>query len=156
MTKIVLADDHQVVRRGIKTLLSTESDFDIIGEAGNGLETVDLVTKLQPDILVLDLGMPGINGLEVTRQLDKSSPRTGILILSMYNNQAYVVEALLCGAKAYIVKEASSEELVKAIREVIAGHRYLSTSLSPLIFPLNCSRLPGSIFSFKPELPSSF
>jgi two-component system, NarL family, response regulator NreC len=137
MTKIVLADDHQVVRRGIKTLLSTESDFDIIGEAGNGLETVDLVTKLQPDILVLDLGMPGINGLEVTRQLDKSSPGTGILVLSMYNNQAYVTEALLCGARAYIVKEASSEELVPAIREVIAGHRYLSASLSPSIFPPN-------------------
>jgi two-component system, NarL family, response regulator NreC len=133
MTKIVLADDYQVVRKGLKAFLSSESDFDIIGEAGDGLATVDLVTRLQPDILVLDLLMPGINGLEVIRQLENRSPNTAIVIFSMLGNEAYVTEALSCGAKAYILKESPPEELVKAIREVIAGRRYLCSILPSLV-----------------------
>jgi DNA-binding NarL/FixJ family response regulator len=132
MTKIVLADDHQVVRRGLKALLSTESDFDIIGEAGDGLETVDLVTRLQPDVLVLDLMMPGINGIEVTRQLDNYSPKISIIILSMHDNRAYVKEALNSGAMAYVLKESPPEEVITAIREVISGRQYLCTLLSHL------------------------
>jgi DNA-binding NarL/FixJ family response regulator len=130
MINIVLADDHQVVREGLKALLGTELDFNIIGEAGDGLETVDLVEKLHPDVLVLDLMMPGINGLEVTRQLNKKCPETGIVILSMHSNEAYVMEALHSGAKAYILKESPPEELLRAIREVMAGQCYLSSPLS--------------------------
>ncbi len=137
MTQIVLADDFQIVRKGIKALLSSEADFSIIGEATNGLEAVDIVIRLQPDILILDLMMPGINGLEVARRLDKKSPKTRIIILSMQNNKAYVSEALNSGAKAYVLKESPPEELVTAIREVLAGHRYLSAFLSPPEFPLN-------------------
>ncbi len=130
MIKIVLADDHQVVRKGLKALLSTEPDFNIVGEAGDGLETLRLVEDLHPDILVLDLMMAGINGLEVTRQLNKKVPQVGIVILSMHSNEAYVLEALRCGAKAYILKESPPEELVRAVREVFAGRRYLSSPLS--------------------------
>jgi two-component system response regulator NreC len=130
MIKIVLADDHQVVRKGLKALLSAEQDFSIIGEAGDGLETVKLVEQLQPDILILDLMMSGINGLEVTRQLNKKCPKTGIVILSMHSNEAYVLEALRSGAKAYILKESPPEELVRAIHDVAAGRRYLSSPLS--------------------------
>jgi two-component system, NarL family, response regulator NreC len=93
MIKIILADDHQVVRKGLQALLSAETDFDIVGEAGDGLETVKLAEQLQPDVLVLDLMMSGINGLEVTRQLNKKSTRIGIVILSMHSNEAYVLEA---------------------------------------------------------------
>jgi two-component system, NarL family, response regulator NreC len=132
MIKIVLADDHQVVRKGFKALLSTEPDFNIIGEAGDGFETLKLVEQLQPDVLVLDLMMSGINGLEVTRQLSKKNFKTGIVILSMHSNEGYVLEALRCGAKAYILKESPPEELTKAIKEVASGRRYLSPPLSEL------------------------
>lgn len=130
MINIVLADDHQVVRKGLKALLSAEMDFNIIGESGDGLETVKLVEELQPTVLILDLMMSGINGLEVTRQLNKKYPNLGIIILSMHSNEAYVLEALRSGAKAYILKESPPEELIRAIREVSAGRRYLSSPLS--------------------------
>lgn len=130
MIKIILADDHQVVRKGLKALLSSDPDFEITGEAGDGLETVKMAEELQPDVLVLDLMMPGINGLEVTRQMNKKNPRIGIVILSMHSNEAYVLEALRSGAKAYILKESPPEELVRAIKEVSAGRRYLSAPLT--------------------------
>jgi DNA-binding NarL/FixJ family response regulator len=127
---IVLADDHQVVRKGLKALLSAEADLSVVGEAGDGLETVQLVERLKPDILVLDLMMSGINGLEVTRQLNKKGVKTGIVILSMHNNEAYVLEALRSGAKAYILKDSPPDELTRAIREVSSGRRYLSSPLT--------------------------
>lgn len=130
MINIVLADDHQVLRKGLKSLLCTEPDFNIIGEAGDGLETINLVEQLLPDILVLDLMLTGINGLEVTRQLNKKCPEVNIIILSMHSNEAYVLEALRSGAKAYILKESPPEELIRAIREVRTGRRCLSSSLS--------------------------
>jgi two-component system, NarL family, response regulator NreC len=130
MINIILADDHQVLRKGLKALLTTESDFKIIGEAGDGLETVKLVEQLHSDILILDLMLTGINGLEVARQLSKKCPETNIIILTMHSNEAYVLEALRLGAKAYILKEANPEELIHAIREVMAGRRYLSSILS--------------------------
>jgi two-component system response regulator NreC len=130
MINIILADDHQVVRKGLKALLGVESDFNIIAEAGDGLETVRLVEQWQPDVLILDLMMSGINGLEVTRQLNKKGFKTGIVILSMHSNEAYVLEALRSGAKAYIIKESPPEELIHAIREVVSGRRYLSAPLT--------------------------
>lgn len=130
MVNILLADDHEVVRKGLKALLSAEPDFNIIGEAGDGIDTVELVSKLQPDILVLDLMMPGMNGLEVTRRLTKKNPDVGIIILSMHSNEAYVLEALRSGARAYVLKESPPEELILGIREVVAGHQYLSSPLS--------------------------
>lgn len=130
MTTIVLADDHQLVRQGLRALLEVESDLRVIGEAGDGLEAVRLVERLNPNVLVLDLMMPGINGLEVTRQLKKSSFQTGIVILSMYADEAYVLEALGNGASAYVLKDSNSSDLVHAVREVAAGRRYLSPPLS--------------------------
>jgi two-component system response regulator NreC len=130
MITIVLADDHHVVRQGLRSLLAAESDLQVIGEAADGLAAAQLVESLQPDILVLDLMMRGVNGLEVTREVSKHSPRTRVVILSMYGNEAYVLEALRAGAKAYVLKEATADELVRAIREAASGHRYLSSSLS--------------------------
>jgi two-component system, NarL family, response regulator NreC len=132
MIRVMLADDHQIIRKGLQGLLSAEPDFEIVGEAGDGLETVRLAELLLPDILVLDLTMSGINGLEVTRRLNKKCYGIGIIILSIHSDEAYVVEALRLGARAYVLKESSPEELVRAIREVAAGHCYRSSSLSNL------------------------
>jgi DNA-binding NarL/FixJ family response regulator len=129
-TTIVLADDHVVVRQGLRALLEAEPDFAIVGEAADGLEVPDLVERLKADVLVLDLMLPGLNGLEVTRQVQQRSPQTRIVVLSMYANEAYVLEALRNGAAAYVLKEASGADLVHAIREVMAGRRYLSPPLS--------------------------
>jgi DNA-binding NarL/FixJ family response regulator len=130
MIKIILADDHQVVRKGLKALLTSESEFDVVGEANDGLEAMQLTERLQPDVLILDLMMAGINGLEVTRQLNKKFPKIGIVILSMHSNEAYVLESLRSGARAYVLKESPPEELVHAVKEVFAGRRYLSNPLS--------------------------
>jgi DNA-binding NarL/FixJ family response regulator len=129
-TTIVLADDHVVVRQGLRALLEAEPDFAIVAEAADGLEVADLVERLKADVLVLDLMLPGLNGLEVTRQVQQRWPQTRIVILSMYANEAYVLEALRNGAAAYVLKEASAADLVHAIREVMAGRRYLSPPLS--------------------------
>jgi DNA-binding NarL/FixJ family response regulator len=130
MTTIVLADDHQIVRQGLRALLEAEPDLSIVGETGDGLEAVDLVERLQPDVLVVDLMMPGLNGLEVTRQVRKRSRQTYVVILSMHDNEAYVLEGLRNGAAGYVLKESNTTDLVQAIREVTAGRRFLSTPLS--------------------------
>lgn len=124
--KIILADDHEVVRQGLRALLEAEPDLEVIGESGNGLEAVQLVERLQPDVLVLDLMMPGINGIEIARQLSKRMPKAKIVMFTFYGNEVYVLDALRAGAKAYVLKESSSTELIRAIREVMSGHRYLS------------------------------
>jgi len=126
----VLADDHPVVRRGLRALLEAEPDFAIVGEVADGLEVADLVEHVKAHVLVLDLMLPGLNGLEVARQVHRRSPQTRIVILSMYANEGYVLEALRNGASAYVLKGASAAELVEAVREVTAGRRYLSPPLS--------------------------
>ncbi len=127
---IVLADDHLIVRQGLHALLKAETDFDVIGEAGDGIQAMDLVRKLNPDVVVLDLMMPGLNGLEVARQLGKQTPNTKIIILSMYDDEGFVLEALSNGVSAYVLKDAGSTDLIQAVREVQSGHRYLSPPLS--------------------------
>lgn len=129
-TSVVLADDHQVVRQGLRTLLEAEGDIAIVGEANDGLETAKMVEELQPDVLVVDLMMGGMNGIEVARHVTKRSPKTKTVILSMYGNEGYVMEALRVGARAYVLKEATASELLHAIREVMVGRRYLSAPLS--------------------------
>lgn len=130
MTTIVLADDHHIVRQGLRALLEAEPDFRVIGEAGDGLEAASLVERLQPDVLVLDLAMPGLSGLETARNVRRRAPRTRVLILSMHADEAYVLEALRNGAAGYILKNSSPADLVLAVREVAAGRRYLGPPLS--------------------------
>ena len=133
MTRIVVAEDHIVVREGLCTVLKAQPDFHVVGEAEDGLQVVALVERLQPEVLVLDLMLPGLNGLEVARQVRQRAPQTRVVILSMYSTEAYVVEALRAGALGYILKRSSSAELVHAIHEAAAGRRYLSPSLSDLL-----------------------
>ncbi len=130
MTTIVVADDHPVVRQGLRAVLEAEPGFSVIGEAGDGRHAVELVDRLRPHILILDLMMPGLSGVEVSRQVRQRSPVTRVVILSMYDNEAYVLEGLRSGAAAYVLKGAGAAELVHAVYEVMAGRRYLSPPLS--------------------------
>jgi DNA-binding NarL/FixJ family response regulator len=127
---IALADDHSVVLSGLKALLASEPDFKLVGEATDGQQVTPLVERVKPDVLLLDLMMPGLNGLEVTRLVKKAAPQTRIVILSMHSDVAYVALALRNGAQGYVLKSAQGGELAEAIRAVVAGRRYLSPPLS--------------------------
>ncbi len=133
MIRVLLADDHQIVLQGLQALLSSEPDIEVIGGVSDGLQVSDTVELLKPDVLVLDLMMPGLNGLDVTRLVRQRSPKVQIIILSMHSNEAYVLQAIRNGASGYVLKDASPETLVDAIREVAAGNRYLSPTYSDLV-----------------------
>lgn len=145
MISIVLADDHQVVRQGLRSLLEAETDFKVVGEASDGLEAVQLVERLKPNAVVLDLMMSGMTGIEVARQVSRRTPETAVVILSMHDNEAYVLEALQAGAKAYVLKESTSNELVRAIREATLGRHYLGPPLSERAIDAYLKRTEASI-----------
>jgi DNA-binding NarL/FixJ family response regulator len=130
MTSIVLADDHHVVRQGLRVLLEAEPGLSIVGEAADGLEAVELVERLKPDVLIADLMMPNLSGLEVTRQVVRRGLPTRVVLLSMHADEGYVAEGLRSGATAYVLKDSTAVELVRAVREATAGRRYLSPPLS--------------------------
>src|SRR5919109_2172411 len=130
-TRIVLADDQNVVREAIKCLLEIEADFEVVGETADGLSVVSLVERLKPEVLIVDVAMPGLYGLEITRQVRERSPKTAVIVLSRYVNEWYVTEALRNGASGYVVKQAEAQELTRAVRMVTQGRRYLSSPLSP-------------------------
>ena len=129
-TTILLADDHRIVREGFKMLLAAEADFHIVGETGDGLEAARLAEQLTPDVVVTDLIMPSLRGLELVRLLKQRVPQTKIVILSMHSNEPFVIDALRQGASAYVLKDSSAADLVHAVREAMAGRRYLSPPLS--------------------------
>ncbi|MBI2368341.1 MAG: response regulator transcription factor [Deltaproteobacteria bacterium] len=127
---ILLADDHPVVRQGLRALLEAQSDLQVIGETGDGLEGLHLVNQLKPDILVADISMPGLNGLDVTKQVTQFSSHTRVIILSMHSTEAFVAEALKNGAAAYVLKDSTPTDLVRAVYEVAAGKRFLSPKVA--------------------------
>jgi DNA-binding NarL/FixJ family response regulator len=129
MINVMIVDDHQVVRQGLRALLDTEPDLHVVGEASDGIEAMTLAEELHPDIIIIDLVMNGISGIETTRQLSKTFSGTGIVIFSMLATEYYVLEALRAGARGYISKDSSPEELIRAVREVAAGHHLLISSV---------------------------
>jgi len=127
---VFIADDHVVVRRGLRALLESEADIEVVGEAAEGRGALAEVERLQPDVLVLDLMMPGIGGLEVLKALAGRHVPTRVVVLSMHANEAYVAEALRNGALAYVLKEASATDVLAAVRQVASGQRFLSPPLN--------------------------
>lgn len=130
MTTIVLADDHVVVRQGLRALVESDPRCAIVGEAADGLEAIELVKRKKPRVLIVDLMMPRLNGLDTTRKVLRLKLDTRVIILSMCGDEAYVLEAMNNGAAAYVAKESCGNELLQAIHEVAAGRRYLSPRLS--------------------------
>ena len=129
-TRVMLVDDHDVVRTGLRELLRTESDLEVIGEASNGLEAIEALRDIRPDVVLMDLTMPVMNGLEATRIISKKYPDCLVLALTAHEDKEYFFEMLAAGAKGYITKQAASEELISAIRSVAAGHVYLQPALA--------------------------
>ena len=127
---VLLADDHTVVRQGLRILLESEDDMKVVGEAETGRQAVQMSKKLQPDVIVLDVAMPVLNGLEATRQITREAPNTKVLILSSYSDEDYVQQLVEEGAIGYLVKQTAANDLLKAIREVVKGNAFFSPSIS--------------------------
>ena len=132
-TTILLADDHAVVRRGFGMILAAQRDFKVIGEASNGREAVEMAEKLMPDVVVMDVTMPELNGIEATRRLLKAVPKTRVLALSMHKDSVYVREILRAGAKGYLLKDSSESEFLRAVRSVSLGKGYLSPEVADAV-----------------------
>jgi DNA-binding NarL/FixJ family response regulator len=141
---IVLADDHHVVRQSFRLLLEAQPDFRVLGEAASGLEAVELSERLRPDVLVVDIMLPELNGVEVTRRVKKLLPATVVVILSMHDNEVYVIEALRAGAAAYVLKTSTAQELVYAIHQALEGHLFLSPPLSERAIEVYLQKAQGT------------
>ncbi len=133
MLKILIADDHKILREGLKAILRERESIEVVGEAANGREAVSKARKLAPDVVIMDIAMPGLNGIEATRRIRRHSPRIKVVVLSMYNSREYVLEALKAGAMAYLQKETASRELLLAIDKVTKGEIYLEGAHSQYV-----------------------
>jgi len=130
MITIILAEDHQIVREALRLLVETQTDFQVTAETGDGSEAANLVERHKPDVLIVDMMMPGLSGLEVARRTKRASPATRVIVLSMHDAESYVVESLHAGVAGYVLKKSSSQELIFAIRQALAGNLYLSPMLN--------------------------
>ena len=128
--RVLIADDHTIVRKGLCAILEGDKEIEVVGDAENGREAIKKVEQVQPDIVLMDITMPGLNGLETTRQLKKRHPKTKILILTMHDNEEYIFETLRAGASGYLVKRTAPDELISAIHAVNRGESFLSPSIS--------------------------
>ena len=128
--RILIADDHTMVRQGIRMMLLTQQDMEVVGEAANGREAAQKAEELDPDVVILDLSMPIMNGLEAARIIAKQNPRIGVLVLTMHLNEEYAFQVLSCGAKGYMIKESSAEEMIKAVRIVYRHETYIDSRIS--------------------------
>ena len=133
MIRILLADDHALVRQGFRMILEAQPDMEIVGQAGNGREAVELAEKLHPDVVVMDVAMPELNGTEATRRLAASMPRTRVLALSMHKDSVYVREILRAGARGYLLKDSGDTDLVAAVRAIAKGEGYISPAVSDAV-----------------------
>ncbi len=133
MLSVLLVEDHAIVRQGIKALLAEEPDIVVVGEAGDGSQALALVQELRPDIVLMDLSLPGVGGIEATRQVRERFPETRVVVLSMHESEEYVYRALRAGASAYVVKQSTSTELALALRAVAAGSTFLSPAISDIL-----------------------
>ena len=141
MIRVLLADDHAIVRAGLRLLLERERDIGVAGEAGDGREALDWLARERADIAVLDVGMPGLNGVETTAEIVRRYPRTAVVMLSMHRDETYVLRSLRAGARAYVLKESAEGELIAAIRSVAAGKSYFSPKVRGVLQAEHVDRL---------------
>ncbi|MFI5179962.1 MAG: response regulator [Thermoanaerobaculia bacterium] len=132
-TRIVLADDHNLIRSGLKLLLERQEDLEVVGEAGDGRAAVECVERTRPDVAVLDIAMPLLNGIEAARQIAARFPDVKIAILSMHSDESYVIRALKAGARAYLLKDSAETDLLAAVRAVTAGRAFFSPTVSKVL-----------------------
>jgi len=142
--RVLLVDDHTILREGVRALLSVEPDIEVVGEASDGLEAVERVPKLHPDVVIMDMVMPRMNGLEATRQIKKRNPEVRILILSMYDDDEYVLQIIQAGASGYVLKRVATEDLVNAIREVHKGSSFLYPPIAAKLIEDYVRRVKGT------------
>ena len=131
--KIILADDHQIIREGVRSLLDKEPDMEVIGEAKNGREAVEMVVRLLPDVVVMDIGMPDLNGMEATRHITEQASDVKVLALSMHSDRQFAAGILAAGASGYLLKDSAFEELAEAIRSIVRGQCYLSPGITGVV-----------------------
>ena len=141
---IVIAEDHAILREGLKSLLSSYPDLKVVGEAGDGLEAIRSVQKYSPDLVLIDLSMPRMSGLDAIKEIKRMTPQTKIIVLTIHSTEEYIVAALRAGADGYVLKEGDSEELLTAIRRVLEGKRYLTPSISTALIDWLLQRKEGS------------
>lgn len=130
---IALVDDHMLVRNGIKSLLEEEIDLHVIAEGSNGYEAIDIVNKLQPDILIIDVRMPELNGIDAVKEIQKNQSTTRAIVLSMHDSEEYILQSIKAGAFGYLLKDTDKKEFIKAIHTVYAGEKYFSGDISNII-----------------------
>jgi DNA-binding NarL/FixJ family response regulator len=131
--RIVLADDHTILRKGLRLLLERESDFTVVGEASDGREAIDAVEGLRPDLVIMDIGMPMLNGIEATKRINTLNPSISVIILSVHSDEAYILRALKAGARGYLLKDSAETDLIQAVRAVGAGKAYFSPTVSKVL-----------------------
>jgi two-component system, NarL family, response regulator NreC len=133
MIRVLLADDHGVVRKGLRFLLAQEPDIEVVGEAEDGREAVRAAGALSPKIVIMDIAMPLLNGIDAAAQICKGEPRTGVVILSMYSDEEFIIRALTAGAKGYLLKDSAEPDLVRAVRSVASGKTFFSPSIAHML-----------------------
>ena len=133
MTRILLADDHTLVRQGLRRILEEQADWQVVAETGNGLDAVKLASELQPDVVILDIGMPQLNGLEAARQIAKKLPAARVLMLSMHADEVHITKAVEAGASGYLLKDSADSELVKAVTVTAQGKSYFSPAAAAVL-----------------------
>jgi len=149
-TRIVIADDHTIVRHGLAKLIEAEEDMEVIAQTDNGISTVELARELSPDVIVMDVAMPDLNGIDATQQILRENPKIKILALSMHSGKKFVIAMLQTGAMGYLLKDCALEELITALRTVIEGKTYLSPSISDIVvqnYVRNTNQQDDSAFS---------
>src|SRR3954469_1864969 len=132
-TRILLADDHQIVREGLRSMLQQHPDMEVVGEAADGRTAVAMSQELEPDVVIMDVGMPDLNGIEATRQIVNKEPDAKVVALSMHSDRRFMGEMLKAGAKGYLLKDGAFEELATAIRSVVANKVYLSPRIADVV-----------------------
>lgn len=152
MTRVLLADDHRILRQGLRKLLEQENDIQVVGEAENGRLSVTLAGELDPDVVIMDVAMPDLNGIDATRQITESRPKARVLALSMHSDGRYVKGMLQAGARGYILKDCAAEELTHAIRIVMADQLYVSPCVAGTIVKDYLHQLSGSSIDSDPTL----